>query len=110
MNKETIFELSKQVSYDLEPGISAEIRHFIENRNDIKAFDMSGKDKIFSIIITLRDFSKSLAKDIFTELVIFIQYSSFTCYTMKAGKNYLEYYLLSSTEDNTGFICYIFFK
>ena len=110
MNIETILELAKQISFDLELGISTEIRHFLENRDGIKAFEISSKDKIFDIIIMLKDYDKSLVRDIFTELVIFIQYSSFTCYAMKANGNSIEYYLLSSCDDNTGFFCHIIFK
>jgi|GEM_PF-3219333 len=105
-----INELAKKINYNTDPGITIEITDCLKCEDNISEYNIEFlEDKRYKINITLEKYNIQEAKKVFTSLLHFIEYSAATFYVRTKSDKFVEYLLLSSMEDGTGFFCQIIF-
>jgi hypothetical protein len=109
MNKDVLLELAKKLNTKYEIGIWSESMDFFERQDNVADFSVKYNDKQFDVAIKLKEFSRNATKTVFTSLVRFIEYKS-TFYVREDKENSVEYYLLSSTDNNKAFLFHIIFQ
>ena len=94
MNKDLLLKHSEQLNIEYEPGVSSEIKYFLEHHENVFEFQLKYSDKYFNLEIVLNNYSLSKVKDIFISLVRFIEYTA-TFYVREDFDDHIEYTLLS---------------
>lgn len=109
MNKETIFQLAKTLNCEYELGIWHEATDFLEGQEGIRDFTVKYRNGIYQINIELVEFGLTEVKNLFSALVLFLEYTS-TFYTREDSSDSIVYYFLSSTKEHKAFLCQILFR
>jgi hypothetical protein len=111
LDENYLYQMAKKVDLDYEPGISSEIRSLFEYlQNDekiLKKATLKFENETYLVFMEMEEYDRIAAKQIFNSFVQFIEYSYATFYLRKTYDNKVVYWLLSSTEDNKGFLSHI---
>jgi len=109
MNKNDLLQLAKQMNCEYEPGLTSEINDFLERQKNISKFDLKYCENHFTINIKLKGYNLYEVRNVFSELVGFIEYTS-TFYIREEYEDKIEYLLLSSLSNKKAFMCKIIFE
>jgi hypothetical protein len=106
-----IEDISKQFVYTIIQGVSIDLEHFLESKEQIKKYDIkTTEDEKYVISIWPAEFEELKIRNIFFSLMKFMDYTA-TFYTYEISSDDITYYLLSrSLEDNLGFYFIITFR
>jgi hypothetical protein len=104
MDKDKLYELSKEINLEYEPGISIEIIDFFENE-DIADFKLEFKDNTYYVNVKLKEYDFQIARKFFSAFVFFIEYRNSTFYICDKKIDSVNYTLLSKMKTNKGFLC-----
>jgi hypothetical protein len=97
------------IDYDLIPGISIEIRDCLKGDNEVLEYSVvTNEDKSYGVFIKLKEFDVLNAKNVFMNLLEFIEYTS-VFYVRNDDEHRIEYFLLSTSENGLAFYCQITF-
>lgn len=106
-------KIIKEIDHGYEPGIGAEINSFMtyqkENINDYQ-LSFNENEEYFSLDITLANLNKIAVKQLFFQLMLFIDYSHATFYTFDQGVGEISYEVISYNIDKKGFLLKIKFS
>lgn len=106
-------KIVKEIDHGYEPGIGAEINSFMtyqkENINDYQLC-FSENEEYFSLDVTLANLNKIAVKQLFFQLMLFIEYSHATFYTFNQGIDEISYEVTSYNIDKKGFLLKIKFS
>ncbi|RXZ81556.1 hypothetical protein EBB07_14640 [Paenibacillaceae bacterium] len=109
MNKGTLLEISKTLNCEYEIGLWSESTDFLERQEEVAEFSFKYVDGQYNVNIKLKEFNLNAAKTTFASLVRFVEYKS-TFYVREDRSNSIQYYLLSSTDDNKAFLFQVIFQ
>ncbi|MGX7151140.1 hypothetical protein [Enterococcus ureasiticus] len=106
-------KIIKEINHEYEPGVGAEINSFMtyqkENINDYQ-LSFNENEEYFSLTITLANLNKMAVKQLFFQLMLFIEYSHATFYTFNQVAGEISYEVTSYNIDKKGFLLKIKFS
>ena len=96
--------------YRSDIGINIELTTMLPDIAHVKeySYDIDENDH-YHITLEIQDFSRQAAKEVFVDLLHFIEYSGATIYTSQTSKDCIKYLLASLTTHSTGFLMEITF-
>ncbi|QKE76074.1 hypothetical protein HPK19_25040 (plasmid) [Arthrobacter citreus] len=105
MNKERLYELSKDVNLEYEQGIAIEIVDFFEDEDKVvDTYTKDYKENIYYVNVKMKNFDFQNARKLFSSLVNFIEYSNATFYVCERNFESVQYTLLSKMNSSKGFL------
>lgn len=109
LDKDHLFNLAGSINCNLEVGLTSEINDLLERELNVEFHKLVLEGSMFILTIKLKTFNLVEIKKVFSSLVRFIEYTS-TFYVREEKEESIEYFLLSSTSYQKGFLCHVIFK
>jgi len=111
MLDEIFKQLTKSISHEVDTGISIEIKDFFRGNESVNEYKLEViEEKKYRISVNLKTHSVQEAKKVFSAFLHFVEYSGASFYIRKINTEYIEYLLLSVSNNNNGFYCQVLFK
>jgi hypothetical protein len=93
-----IENISKQFIYRVDQGATIDLRDFLDGNSLVKNYDIKIANDRYDITVQLIEFEKSKVRDVFFDLMRFIDYQT-TFYTHEIVPEGTIYYLLTMSPD-----------
>ena len=103
--------MSQKINCEYEPGIWTEVTFYLDQNKEKfykQDFTFNQSDKCYNVKIMLKAFSRQKAREVLYSLLQFISYSN-VFYVRELFKGRIDYYVLSSSDNETGFFLHIVF-
>ncbi len=110
MNNSILDNIISSLKCSTDPGISIELKDCLESDDNIAEYRIEiTEDQYYRVTAELKEFGVQQAKKSFLNVLHFIEYAGGTFYIRQKDIDCVKYQMVSSTDNNRGFVCHFIF-
>lgn len=106
-----IEKMKEEFEWFIDTGITLEIKVFFDGNSEVESYEMIAPNhEFYEVHVVLHEFNEMKAKQIFLNLVQFIEYPFCTYYEKIITGKTVVYNLLTANDNKKGFQCKVNFR